>query len=74
MSKVGIYARFDAQIELELGDVIVFDQCTARPGSDRYLCFDLPTVFSELFRRFGGVFRSNIEEEKCLSLVAIKPG
>ena len=43
-------------------------------ASDRYCCFDLPAVVSQLFGSFRSLFRGNIDEEKSLPLVAIQPG
>ena len=44
------------------------------PESDWYCCFDLPAFTSQFLFPLGGVFRRNIDEEKCLPLVAIQPG
>ena len=44
------------------------------PPLDWYCRFDLPSVVGELLSSLGSVFRSNIDEEKSFSLVAIQPG
>jgi len=43
-------------------------------GSDRDLCFDVPTFLDQLLSNLRGILRSNIHEKELLLLVAINPG